>query len=124
MAYPHSCNLTQDINDAEYISKLLGTRTLRVTAGSASTQTQGYSESKSYNYQAVPLLRPEEVMKLPGHQSLIMRTGHSPIKAGQFVWYKEKVMKCSSYPSACIPMQKLMLSEFLHCKPKSAEPLC
>jgi len=83
----------EDIQDAEYISKLLGTRSARVHAGSTSSQTQGYSESQSYNYQAIPLLRPEEVMRLPEHQSLIMRTGDAPVKAGQFVWYKENVMK-------------------------------
>ena len=76
-----------------YISKLLGTRTVRVAAGSVSNQTQGYSESQSYNYQAVPLLRPDEVMRLPEHQNLIMRTGYSPVKAGQFVWYNEREMK-------------------------------
>jgi len=75
----------EDLQDAEYIRKLLGTRTVRVGAGSSSSQTQGYSESSSYNYQAVPLLRPEEVMRLPREVNLIMRTGNAPVKAGQFV---------------------------------------
>lgn len=93
----------EDIYDAEYISKLLGTRTLRITAGSSSRQIQGHSESKSYNYQAIPLLRPEEVMRLSKHQSLIMRTGHAPLKGGQFVWYREKRMKNLSMLPADIP---------------------
>lgn len=97
----------EDINDAEYISKLLGTRTLRVTAGSASTQTQGHSESKSYTYQAVPLLRPDEVMRLSKHQSLIVRTGYSPVKAGQFIWYQEKIMRNRNLQHAVAPIQKL-----------------
>ncbi len=101
----------EDIHDAEYISKLLGTRTLRVTAGSASSQTQGYSESRSYNYQAVPLLRPEEVMRLPVNQSLIMRTGHAPVKGGQFVWYNEKTVKYLPVQSTFIPLQKLTQSQ-------------
>lgn len=75
----------EDLQDAEYISKLLGTRTVKVGAGSSSSQTQGYSESSSYNYQAVPLLRPDEVMRLPREVNLIMRTGNAPVKAGQFV---------------------------------------
>lgn len=74
----------EDLQDAEYISKLLGTRTVRVGAGSTSHQTQGYSESSSYNYQAVPLLRPDEVMRLPKEVNLIMRTGHSAIRANRF----------------------------------------
>ena len=94
----------EDIHDAEYISKLLGTRTARVPAGSSSSQTQGYSESKSYNYQAIPLLRPEEVMHLPSHQSLIMRTGYAPVKAGQFVWYREKAMKNLVLTPSAIPV--------------------
>jgi len=82
----------EDLQDAEYISKLLGTRTVKVGAGSSSSQTQGYSESSSYNYQAVPLLRPDEVMRLPREVNLIMRTGVAPVRAGQFVWYKEQIM--------------------------------
>jgi type IV secretion system protein VirD4 len=84
---------TEDLHDAEYISKLLGARTVRVAAGSVSHQTQGYSESSSYNYQAIPLLRPDEIMRLPQHQSLIMRTGHAPVKAGQLIWYEATDMK-------------------------------
>src|SRR3990167_3183913 len=102
----------EDIHDAEYISKLLGTRTIRVSAGSVSSQTQGHSESKSYNYQAIPLLRPEEVMRFPEHQSLIMRTGYAPVKAEQFVWYKEKVMKNLSLPPLLIPTQCVQRPSF------------
>ena len=70
----------EDIQDAEYVSKLLGTRTKRVINESSSSQRHGYSESKSYQYKAVPLLRPEEVMRLRRHKTLIMRTGNAPIK--------------------------------------------
>ncbi|WP_258864381.1 type IV secretory system conjugative DNA transfer family protein [Legionella pneumophila] len=66
---------------------------MKVSAGSTSTQTQGYSESKSYNYQAIPLLRPDEVMRLPEDQTLIMRTGHAPVKASQMIWYLDPEMK-------------------------------
>ena len=73
-----------DYQDAEYVSKLLGTRTVKVGAGSSNHQPQGYSESNSYNYQAVPLLRPDEVMRLPAKTNLILRTGVAPIKVRQF----------------------------------------
>ncbi|EEZ95944.1 type IV secretory system conjugative DNA transfer family protein [Legionella longbeachae] len=79
----------EDLHDAEYISKLLGTRTIKVNAGSNSNQKHGYSVSTSYSYQAVPLLRPDEVMRLAVQEILIMRTGYSPLKANQFIWYKE-----------------------------------
>lgn len=74
-----------DYQDAEYVSKLLGTRTVKVGAGSSSRQAQGYSESNSYNYQAVPLLRPDEVMRLPAKVNLILRTGVPALKAGQYI---------------------------------------
>lgn len=80
---------TDDLQDAEYISKLLGTRAVRVGSGSNSSQTQGYSRSRSYNYQAVPLLRAEEVMKISSESAMIMRTGFAPVRCHQWIWYKE-----------------------------------
>ena len=105
---------TEDIHDAEYVSKLLGTRTVRVAAGSVSNQAQGYSESKSYSYQAIPLLRPDEVMRLPEHQSLIMRTGHAPVKAGQLIWYKAADMKNLPCGKSEVPHQALTHHPFKH----------
>lgn len=104
---------TEDIQDAEYVSKLLGTRTVRVAAGSSSTQHQGYSESKSYNYQAIPLLRPDEVMRLPEHQMLIMRTGHPPVKARQFIWYQDPIMKQHTYNPVAVPKQAIQHYPFI-----------
>ncbi|HAT1700357.1 TPA: type IV secretory system conjugative DNA transfer family protein [Legionella pneumophila] len=105
---------TEDIHDAEYVSKLLGTRTVKVSAGSTSTQTQGYSESKSYNYQAIPLLRPDEVMRLPEDQTLIMRTGHAPVKAAQMIWYQDSVMKGSASGTTSVPQQSIQHHPFIH----------
>jgi type IV secretion system protein VirD4 len=105
---------TEDIHDAEYVSKLLGTRTVRVAAGSVSHQVQGHSESKSYNYQAVPLLRPDEVMRLPEHQSLILRTGHAPVKARQWIWYKAIEMKNLPCGQSKVPHQTMIHYPFTH----------
>ncbi|HAU3758475.1 TPA: type IV secretory system conjugative DNA transfer family protein [Legionella pneumophila] len=104
---------TEDIQDAEYVSKLLGTRTVRVAAGSSSTQHHGYSESKSYNYQAIPLLRPDQVMRLPEHQILIMRTGHPPVKARQFIWYQDPFMKQQTYNVVAVPKQEIQHYPFI-----------
>ncbi|MFO3540901.1 type IV secretory system conjugative DNA transfer family protein [Legionella pneumophila serogroup 1] len=105
---------TEDIFDAEYVSKLLGTRTVKVSAGSTSTQTQGYSESKSYNFQAIPLLRPDEVMRLPEDKTLIMRTGHAPVKAKQMVWYLDTTMKHLVCGSSEVPRQTVQYHPFVH----------
>jgi type IV secretory pathway TraG/TraD family ATPase VirD4 len=58
----------------------------------------------------VPLLRPEEAMKLPQHQSLITRTGHAPIIAKQFTWYRENAMKHLLVESITIPIQTLHIN--------------
>ena len=103
---------TEDLNDAEYVSKLLGTRTVRVAGSSESIQTQGYSQSKSTHYQAAPLLRPDEVMKMPAKKVLIMRTGHAPVKAAQFIWYTSASMKDSSCGASEVPQQIMMQHPF------------
>ena len=69
----------EDIQDAEYISKLLGTKTEKVTSGSTNNQSQGRSESHGYNLQAVSLLRPEEIMSLSFQKILVMRSGFMPL---------------------------------------------
>jgi len=104
----------EDLQDAEYVSKLLGTRTVRVAAESASAQAQGYTQSKSYHYQAAPLLRPEDVMRLPANQILIMRTGHAPVKARQWIWYQAKSMKNGVCGESAVPYQALIQYPFVH----------
>lgn len=111
---------TEDLNDAEYVSKLLGTKTVRVTGSSESIQTQGYTQSKSTNLQAVPLLRPDEVMKMPEKQVLIMRTGHAPVKAEQFIWYSSKSMKDLASGATEVPCQTMIQHPFVH--PIKQEP--
>jgi type IV secretion system protein VirD4 len=87
---------TEDINDAEFISKMLGTRTKKVVSRSVTSQHNGSSNGKSISYQAIPLMRPDEVMKMASHKTLIMRSGFAPVKARQFIWYKESLMNLSS----------------------------
>lgn len=103
-----------DINDAEFISKILGTRTKKVHSGSVSHQSHGMSDSKSYSYQAIPLMRPDKIMKLPASLSLIMRTGHSPVKARQYIWYKQSEMKNLKEPETFIPVQSVAIAPFNH----------
>lgn len=100
VAYP-----TEDIQDAEFISKMLGTRTQRVVTHAVSSQSQGTSNSKNTNYQAISLLRPDEIMKLSPKLALIMRSGSAPIKAGQFIWYKERMMRNLQQDQSIVPKQ-------------------
>ena len=105
---------TEDIQDAEFISKMLGTRTQRVVTHAVSNQSQGMSDSKNTSYQAIPLLRPDEIMKLSPKLALIIRSGSAPIKAGQFIWYKERVMKNLLQDQSSVPTQTPKQVEFKH----------
>ena len=110
---------TEDIQDAEFISKMLGTRTQRVVTHSISNQSHGASNSKNTSYQAIPLLRPDEIMKLSPKLSLIIRSGSAPIKAGQFIWYKERVMKRLAEGQSSVPTQSPKQVPFEHAPVKT-----
>lgn len=103
-----------DINDAEFISKILGTRTKKVHSGSVSHQSRGMSDSKSYSYQAIPLIRPDKIMKLSTATALIMRSGHSPVKAKQYTWFKQSEMKGLKLAPCTIPEQVVSITPFNH----------
>lgn len=104
---------TEDYNDAEYISKLIGMRTKRVVSYSLSNQQQGQSSSTSLSYQAVPLIRPEELMKMSLQIALIVRAGNSPVKAKQYIWYREKPMKYLKREATFIPQQLIQQKPFV-----------
>jgi type IV secretion system protein VirD4 len=104
---------TEDLNDAEFISKMLGTRTKKVVTRSVTNQQQGASDGKNINYQAIPLMRPDEIMKMPSSIALLMRSGCAPIKAKQFIWYQESAMKNLVQPPAAVPQQIAKQSPFV-----------
>ncbi len=104
---------TEDLSDAEFISKMLGTRTKKVISRSVSNQHQGQSDSKSIGYQAIPLMRPDEIMKMSSDISLVMRAGCSPIKAKQFIWYQEQSMKHRVFAPTSIPKQHAQQMPFI-----------
>lgn len=110
---------TEDLNDAEFISKMLGTRTQRVVSHSVSSQQRGVSDSKSISYQAIPLLRHDEVSKLSPKIALIMRSGHAPIKARQYIWHNEPAMKHLSEGTSEVPIQKVRIVPFDHAVKKA-----
>lgn len=104
-----------DLSDAEYISKMLGTRTKKIVSYSLTSQANGgVNEGKNINYQAIPLMRPDEIMRFKQGQSLIIRTGSSPIKASQFIWYKEPSMKQLVCKPTNVPQQLIVQAPFIH----------
>lgn len=102
---------TEDLGDAEFISKMLGTKTQRVSNESTSLQTQGIHNSHGSNYQAIPLMRPDAIMKIPAQNTLIMRSGFPSVKSAQFIWYKES-MKALPQPCLRIPVQSIKRNPF------------
>lgn len=115
---------TEDIQDAEFISKMLGTRTQRVVTRSLSSQHHGESHSKNTSFQAIPLLRPDEIMRLSPKLSLIIRAGSAPIKAGQFIWYKERVMRRLAQGQSHVPTQTPKQVAFEHEPVKTTVERC
>ena len=113
----------EDIQDAETISKLLGTKTKRTHSGSVSNQTQGASQSRNYSYQAIPLMRPEQVCTMSPEKTLIIRTGNAPLKAGQFIWYQEPEMKAIAYEPTDVPTQTVRIEPFDHSHKKKQESI-
>ncbi len=110
---------SEDTSDAELISKMLGTRTQKVVSRSVSTHSHGgINDSKNTNYQAIPLLRPEEIIRLKPHIALIIRSGASPIKARQFIWYKESCMNQLEQSPSQVPQQRIMQEPFVRSKQK------
>ncbi len=69
----------EDFQDAEYLSKLLGTKTIKVINSSTSSQKDSSSLCKSSQFQSVPLMRANEIMRLSSDLSLIITSGINPI---------------------------------------------
>lgn len=75
---------TDDLEDAQFVSKLIGNKTQRINTGSHAYQYNGGSRTQSYHYQSIPLMRPESVMNLKGGRALILRTGCPVMYVNQF----------------------------------------
>ncbi len=104
---------TDDIQDAEYISKLLGTKTKKINTGSQSNQASGQgSQTRSYHYQAAPLKKPEEILRMKQGQCFVIKTGASPLMVGQYRWYKDSVMAFLVNTPTLIPNQKIERKAF------------
>ncbi|MCD8524343.1 MAG: type IV secretory system conjugative DNA transfer family protein [Gammaproteobacteria bacterium] len=79
-----------DFEDAKRISQSLGQKTAKIQSQSINTgsfNSVGHVTT-NHNYQSVPLLRPEELMKMSEKQSIIAVAGHAPIKAKKLYWFK------------------------------------
>jgi type IV secretion system protein VirD4 len=92
--------------DAAYISKLLGTKTQKVTGGSCSSHDDWRSSTTAnYNFTAASLMRPEQIMRLSSDKAIVVCSSHFPVKAKQCIWYKEFVLKNLPCGGSFVPEQ-------------------
>ena len=80
-----------DMDDAQFFSKALGKKTVKVTSSLINTghgDNPG-SRSESFNYQSRALLSPDELGCLPESKQIILLEAKSPIKANKCYWFKE-----------------------------------
>lgn len=83
-------NSANDVT-AKYFSDLLGKATVKVETGSESTshsKETSTSKSDSYSYTSRSLMTPDEIMRMPDTQSLIIFTNKRPIKATKAFQFK------------------------------------
>jgi len=82
-----------DIREAEFFAKSFGNTTHAIPSYTRSTPlSTKHHHSHSTHYQATPLIRPEDILRLNKHQALIMLEGQMPIKAKKSRWYHNKNM--------------------------------
>ena len=81
-----------DLTSAEYVSKLLGTKTI-MTEGSSKNNGQ---KTVSKNYQSRPLLFASEVREIKPSEVLIIPRGYHPCKVykAQYKYWKQKELIC------------------------------
>lgn len=80
-----------DMDDAQFFSKALGTKTVRVTSSSVNTGhgDGGGSRSESNSFQSRPLMSADEIMQLSDSKEIILLEAKNPIKADKCYWFKE-----------------------------------
>ncbi|MFT8413369.1 MAG: type IV secretory system conjugative DNA transfer family protein, partial [Oenococcus oeni] len=83
-------NAANDVT-AKYFSDLLGKSTVKVETGSESTsrsKEESHSKSDSYSYTSRSLMAPDEIMRMPEDQSLLIFSNARPVKATKAFQFK------------------------------------
>ena len=80
-----------DLDDAQFFSRLLGKKAVRVKSSSINS---GYGDnaggqSQSTSYQSRALMTPDEIMKMRNKDAIILLEAEHPIKAKKCYWFKE-----------------------------------
>ncbi len=101
----HSVQIYYSANDsstAEYISKRLGTKTIRTHS---QTDPGGFRwGSKSRSYAPRELMKPEEVRQLSNRKEILFKESQRPVLAHKIVYYKDKIFRRRLLSPADVPL--------------------
>lgn len=79
-----------DMGTAEYLSKMLGQRTVTVRQHGRSGDAVISRGSENYAATGRPLLMPQEIMRLPPNQQILLLHGKAPLLADRVRYYSDK----------------------------------
>lgn len=79
------------LDTANYLSKLMGEKTVRKTSNTAKGSFLDSSSNKTEV--KVPLMMPQDILKLPEQLLLILIQGLEPLKANKVVWFRDGVLR-------------------------------
>lgn len=71
---------TNDLETAQYISQKLGQMTIRTQSTSSSQSDRSVTAGRSDSYAGRPLLTPDEVMRLPPDEALLIPRAANPVR--------------------------------------------
>lgn len=86
--------------EAERISKMLGTKTVNVKSQSVSSSQGGKSKGESKSVYSRPLLYPDEVRRLGKEKAIIISTNQRPFLINKLYYYKDPAFMKRVYPPA------------------------
>jgi type IV secretion system protein VirD4 len=69
-----------DLRTVEYISKKLGNTTVRIHSSNSNKSDRSASSGQGNNYTGRPLMTPDEVLRLPADQAVLIPRGQHPAK--------------------------------------------
>jgi type IV secretion system protein VirD4 len=78
--------------DAKYFSDYMGQTTVKTKTRSISGGEHSRVSINEHEHLR-PLLRPEEILRLPANDALIMIEGGYPVRAKKCFWFKDKVYR-------------------------------
>lgn len=88
---------------AHELSDRLGANTVRSTTRSRPAGFGRGPSGVSESSQRRPLLLPQEVMRLPDHQMLVLKAGMSPLRARKIVYWREAAFRARLRPPPQVP---------------------